>query len=145
MDRTANELLIGVDDMAGVGWAERQGVSRDADRLAGQRPRRSDGICKRRRTRQLLAGNRNCVCGAALYECGRRLRYGKGLGAGTCPQEPGRASFMKNAIETTVRILRRSTETLTQSKDEEYAYWQSRPPIERLAAMQELSFSFFQE
>ena len=52
---------------------------------------------------------------------------------------------MKNAIETTVRILRRSTETLMQSKDEEYAYWQSRPPVERLAAMQELSFAFFEE
>ena len=52
---------------------------------------------------------------------------------------------MKNAIETTVRILKRNPGTLLQSKDEEYAYWQSRPPIERLAAMQELSFAFFEE
>ena len=52
---------------------------------------------------------------------------------------------MKNAIETTVRILKRNPGTLLQSKDEEYAYWQSRPPIERLAATQELSFAFFEE
>jgi hypothetical protein len=44
-----------------------------------------------------------------------------------------------------VRILKRNTENLLQSKDEEYAYWQSRPPIERLVAMQELSFAFFEE
>jgi hypothetical protein len=43
----------------------------------------------------------------------------------------------------TVRI--RSRESLLQSKDEEYAYWQSRPPLERLVAMQELSFAFFEE
>jgi hypothetical protein len=47
--------------------------------------------------------------------------------------------------DRTVRILQRNTETLMKSKDEEYAYWQSRPPIERLVAMQELSFSFFEE
>lgn len=52
---------------------------------------------------------------------------------------------MNDGIETTVRILKRNTETLMQSKDEEYAYWQSRTPIERLAAMQELSFAFFEE
>ncbi len=46
---------------------------------------------------------------------------------------------------TTVRILRSDTESLLQSKDEEYAYWQSRPPLERLLAMQQLSFAFFEE
>jgi hypothetical protein len=45
----------------------------------------------------------------------------------------------------TVRILNRGEESLSQSKDEEYAYWQSRPPLERLVAMQELSFAFFEE
>jgi hypothetical protein len=44
-----------------------------------------------------------------------------------------------------VRILKRSPEVLTQSKDEEYAYWQSQSPLERLVAMQELSFAFFEE
>jgi hypothetical protein len=44
-----------------------------------------------------------------------------------------------------VRIMKRSTESLLQSKDEEYAYWQSRPPLERLVAMQELSFAFYEE
>ena len=53
--------------------------------------------------------------------------------------------FMNNARETNVRILRNDKETLQQSKDEEYAYWQSRPPFERLAAMQELSLAFFEE
>jgi hypothetical protein len=52
---------------------------------------------------------------------------------------------MSNAAETTGRILRNDKEALQQSKDEEYAYWQSRPPVERLAAMQELSLAFFQE
>jgi len=52
---------------------------------------------------------------------------------------------MSDASEMTVRILRRNTETLLQSKDEEYSYWQSRPPLERLVAMQELSFAFFEE
>ena len=52
---------------------------------------------------------------------------------------------MKEGAEMTVRILRRNAETLLQSKDEEYAYWQSRPPFERLVAMQELSFAFFEE
>jgi len=52
--------------------------------------------------------------------------------------------LMRDANERTVRVLRRSAETFLQSKDEEYAYWQSRPPIERLAAMQELSFAFFE-
>jgi hypothetical protein len=54
-------------------------------------------------------------------------------------------SFMTDTNEKTVRILRRDTESLLQSKDEEYAYWQSRPPLERLVAMQELSFAFFEE
>jgi hypothetical protein len=52
---------------------------------------------------------------------------------------------MKEGTEMTVRILRRNAETLLQSKDEEYAYWQSRPALERLVAMQELSFAFFEE
>jgi len=52
---------------------------------------------------------------------------------------------MTNARDIAVRVLRRDPETLAQSKDEEYAYWQSRPPLERLLAMQELSFAFFEE
>ena len=52
---------------------------------------------------------------------------------------------MTDAGEMAVRILRHDTESLQQSKDEEYAYWQSRPPLERLLAMQELSFAFFEE
>lgn len=52
---------------------------------------------------------------------------------------------MTNAGKMTVQVLKYSTENLAQSKDEEYAYWQSRPPIERLAAMQELSFAFHEE
>jgi hypothetical protein len=43
-----------------------------------------------------------------------------------------------------VRVLRRDASTLAESKDEEYAYWQSRTPLERLVAMQELSFAFFE-
>jgi hypothetical protein len=52
---------------------------------------------------------------------------------------------MTKASEMAVRILTLNSEALLQSKDEEYAYWQSRPPIERLVAMQELSFAFFEE
>jgi hypothetical protein len=52
---------------------------------------------------------------------------------------------MSLASEKTVRILKHDTKTLSESKNEEYAYWQSRPPIERLVAMQELSFAFFEE
>jgi hypothetical protein len=52
---------------------------------------------------------------------------------------------MTDATEKTVRIMRRNTESLLQFKDEEYAYWQSRPLLERLVAMQELSFAFFEE
>ena len=44
----------------------------------------------------------------------------------------------------TVNIVKQSPENLVESKDEEYAYWQSRPAIERLVATQELSFSFFE-
>jgi hypothetical protein len=52
---------------------------------------------------------------------------------------------MSLASEKTVRILKHDTKNLSESKNEEYAYWQSRPPIERLVAMQELSFAFFEE
>ncbi len=52
---------------------------------------------------------------------------------------------MTDASEKTVRIMRRDTGSLLQSKDEEYAYWQSRPPLERVVATQELSFAFFEE
>jgi len=45
--------------------------------------------------------------------------------------------------DKSVRILRCHAVALEQSKDEEYAYWQSRPPLERLLAMQELSFALF--
>jgi hypothetical protein len=50
-----------------------------------------------------------------------------------------------DACKQTVRILKYNQENLLASKNEEYAYWQSRPPIERLVAMQELSFAFFEE
>ena len=52
---------------------------------------------------------------------------------------------MSLVSEKTVRILKHDTKNLSESKNEEYAYWQSRPPIERLVAMQELSFAFFEE
>lgn len=52
---------------------------------------------------------------------------------------------MSQASEKTVRILEYNTKNLSESKNEEYAYWQSRAPIERLVAMQELSFAFFEE
>jgi hypothetical protein len=52
---------------------------------------------------------------------------------------------MKHGDDTAVRILRHDAATLVQAKDEEYAYWQSRSPVERLVAMQELSFAFFEE
>jgi hypothetical protein len=51
---------------------------------------------------------------------------------------------MTATSKTSVRVLKRNPENLQQSKDEEYAYWQSRPPLERLIAMQELSFAFFE-
>ena len=61
-------------------------------------------------------------------------------------QARGREAILVTATsEKTVRILIRGDESLSRSKDEEYAYWQSRPPLERLVAMQELSFAFFEE
>jgi len=44
-----------------------------------------------------------------------------------------------------VRIFRNDAKGVLQAKNEEYAYWQSRPALERLVAMQELSFGFFEE
>ena len=55
------------------------------------------------------------------------------------------ANLVTATSEKKVRILTRDEESLSQSKDEEYAYWQSRPPLERLLTMQELSFAFFEE
>ena len=55
------------------------------------------------------------------------------------------AVLVTTTSEKKVRILNHGVESLSQSKDEEYAYWQSRPPLERLVAMQELSFAFFEE
>lgn len=52
---------------------------------------------------------------------------------------------MTNASKMTVQVLKCDTENLARSKDEEYAYWQSRPPLERLVATQELSFAFHEE
>jgi hypothetical protein len=52
---------------------------------------------------------------------------------------------MMVASGKTVRILSRDEQNLLRSKDEEYAYWQSQPPLARLVAMQELSFAFFEE
>jgi hypothetical protein len=52
---------------------------------------------------------------------------------------------MTDATEKGVRIIRPDKESILQAKDEEYAYWQSRPPLERLVAMQELSFASFEE
>lgn len=51
---------------------------------------------------------------------------------------------MTDVREMRVRILKCNTESFLRTKDEEYAYWQSRPPLERLVAMQELSFAFFE-
>lgn len=52
---------------------------------------------------------------------------------------------MTDRREMPVRILEQSAEALLRSKDEEYAYWQSRPPLERLMAVQELSSAFLEE
>lgn len=52
---------------------------------------------------------------------------------------------MTNASKMTVQILKRDAEGLARSKDEEYAYWQNRPPLERLVAMQELSVAFYED
>ena len=51
---------------------------------------------------------------------------------------------MNDAGKKSVRIVKCTAEVLEQSKNQEYAYWQSRPPLERLVAMQELSFAFFE-
>ena len=50
---------------------------------------------------------------------------------------------MKNASKMTVQVLECDAESLARPKDEEYAYWQSRRPLERLVAMLELSFAPF--
>jgi hypothetical protein len=52
---------------------------------------------------------------------------------------------MDKANSMQVRIFRSDPEGMQNPKDEEYAYWQARPAIERLLAMQELSFGFFEE
>ena len=52
---------------------------------------------------------------------------------------------MQEITRLAVRILQQDEETLSQSKDEEYAYWQSRNALERLVAMQNLSFAFFED
>lgn len=52
---------------------------------------------------------------------------------------------MNKADAMQARTLRADPDTLSRSKDEEYVYWQNRPAIERLLAMQELSFGFFEE
>ena len=52
---------------------------------------------------------------------------------------------MTNASKMTVQVLKCDAENLARSKDEEYAYWQGRPPLERLEATQELSFAFHEE
>jgi hypothetical protein len=50
---------------------------------------------------------------------------------------------MTDRREKSVRILEQNAETLAQAKDEEYAYWQRRPPLERLEAMLDLSYALF--
>jgi hypothetical protein len=50
---------------------------------------------------------------------------------------------VSKAAETTGRTQRNDKQTLQQSKDEEYAYWQRRAPAERLEAMLEPSFALF--
>src|SRR5947209_8083236 len=52
--------------------------------------------------------------------------------------------LMNKARAVEVRILKYNAESVARAKDEEYEYWQSRPPVERLQAMQELSFAFFE-
>lgn len=52
-------------------------------------------------------------------------------------------NLMTDATKMPVRILKLDAEGLAQSKDEEYAYWQSRSPLERLVGTQELSFALF--
>jgi hypothetical protein len=52
---------------------------------------------------------------------------------------------MNDRTLRTVRGIQQTAENILKSKDGEFAYWQSRPAIERLLAMQELSFAFFEE
>lgn len=52
---------------------------------------------------------------------------------------------MRDARELAVRILEQNEDNFLRSKDEEYAYWQSRKPLERLITMQNLSFAFFED
>ena len=51
---------------------------------------------------------------------------------------------MSESADKRIRILDGNDENFLRSKDEEYAYWQSRPPIERLLATQQLSFASFE-
>jgi hypothetical protein len=51
---------------------------------------------------------------------------------------------MMERRDKTVRVLPRNEDNVSKAKDEEYAFWQSRPPLERLVVMQELSFAFFE-
>jgi hypothetical protein len=52
---------------------------------------------------------------------------------------------MNNRDQTAVKVIEQTAENFQESKDEEYAYWQSRTALERLVATQELSFAFFEE
>ena len=52
---------------------------------------------------------------------------------------------MSNEKNRAVRILTLTKTALEASKNEEYAYWQGKTPLERLLATQELSFAFFGE
>lgn len=49
-----------------------------------------------------------------------------------------------NGTRKQVRILKQNSQSLLESKDEEYVYWQGRKPLERLVTMQNLSFAFFE-
>jgi hypothetical protein len=51
--------------------------------------------------------------------------------------------LLSKAAETAGRTLRNDKETLQQSKDREYAYWQRRAPAERPEAVLEMSFALF--
>lgn len=53
--------------------------------------------------------------------------------------------LMDNKEDWKVSFLRNDAEDSMRAKDEEYLYWQSRTPLERLVAMQELSLAFFEE
>jgi hypothetical protein len=56
----------------------------------------------------------------------------------------GEISSMRSTKELSIRIVANDAANLLQAKDEEYSYWQSRPALERLVAMQTLSFGFFE-